>query len=166
MISLRSMSPLQRGLLVLAVVATVALAVGLAWDRSPASDRSIPPWPKGVGQTDEYPFGDGVMLRDHRAWGPVFDMLAERYGGKTRLRVIHLALDAKADIEALRSRFDEEIINRRRWRAVTQETDRRETWTHGYESADGRDVFMLVGLEPRPGETLVPLNVLTTIPGR
>lgn len=166
MISLRSMGSLRRHVLVVVVTAAVALVVGLAWDRSPASERAIPPWPSDVGQPDEYPFGDGVMLRDHRAWEPVFDALAERYGGKTRLRVIHLTLDAKADVGALRSHFDEEMINRRHWRAETQDTGRRETWSHGYESSDGRDVFMLVGLVPRPGETLVPLNVLTTIPGR
>lgn len=164
MISLRSISPFRRGVLVFAVVAAVALVVGLVWDRSPASEHTIPPWPAGVGQADEYPFGDGVMLRDHRAWRPVFDALAERYGGKYRLRVIHLTLDAKVDVGAVRSRFDEEMINRRHWRAETQEPGRGRTWTHGYESSDGRDVFMLVALEPRPGETLVPLNILTTIP--
>ncbi|MBW8726263.1 MAG: hypothetical protein JF625_14035 [Inquilinus limosus] len=161
MISLRSMSPLRKGVLALAAV---ALVVGLVWDRSPASELTIPPWPAGVGEADEYPFGVGIMLRDQRAWKPVFKALAERYGGKYRLREIHLTLDAKADVGAVRSHFDEEMINRRHWRAETQETGRPRTWTHGYESSDGRDVFMLVGIEPLPGETLVPLNILTTIP--
>ena len=148
------------------VAAAAALAVGFAWDRPPPSERSLPPWPAGVGRSEEYAFGDAVGARDLRAWGPVFDTLAERYGGEARLRVIHLTLQADADLAALRRRFDEEMIDRRRWRSATLETRLDGAWAHGYESSDGRDVLMLVALTPRPGETLVPFNVLTTIAGR
>ncbi|WP_162146101.1 twin-arginine translocation signal domain-containing protein [Inquilinus limosus] len=164
MIGLRSTAS-RRAALVLTAAAAVALVVGLVWDRSPPSELSLPPWPAGVGRSDEYAFGDAVGARDLRAWGPVFDALAERYGGKARLRLIRLTLPADADLAALRRRFDEEMVDHRRWRAVTQEIPHGDAWAHGYESPDGRDVFMLVGIDPRPGETLVPLNVLTTIPG-
>ncbi|MGK9231348.1 hypothetical protein KXS07_06950 [Inquilinus limosus] len=162
MIGLRSTGFLRKSPLLFVVAAAAALAVGIAWPRHPQpSELSLPPWPPGVEEPEEYAFGDAVRSREVHTWLPVFDDLEDRYGKPT---YISLVLDANADLAALRNRFDEEMIDRRRWRALAQQSTRLGAWTRGYESADGRDVFMLIGLVPHPGETRVPLVVLTTIP--
>jgi hypothetical protein len=128
-------------------------------------EAALPPLPPEIGRPAEYAFGDAVAQRDQRAWGPVFDALAQRFG-KARLTVLRLTLAADADVGALRHRLDREMVERRRWRALIQEAGRPEAWTHGYASADGRHVLMLIGLRPRSGEVLVPLTIVTTLPGK
>jgi hypothetical protein len=165
MVDRHSSARVRPGISWLAAVLVAAAAAGDPTDcRAQSSELTLPPLPPGVEKPAEYAFGDAVMSRDLRAWGPVFDELALRHG-KTGLRVLHLTLAAAADVEAIRRGFDREMIEGRRWRPSTPKLSRSDAWAYGYQSLDGRDALVLVGLKPRPGEGLVPLNILTTLPG-
>lgn len=157
---------LKRGLLIAAAV--VLLGGTIHYCSSEPADLTLPPWPPGVEQPDEYAFGDNVMIRDHRAWAEVFDALLKDIGRgpSGQLRVIHLTLPADADLTALQRYFDREMIEVRNWRAQTWKLSRGDAWVFGYRTGDGRHAVVLVGLKPRPGDRLVPLNVITTTPIR
>jgi hypothetical protein len=147
-----------------AALGAALIAAALGCGRSQSAEFVLPPLPPGVESPAEYAFGDAVMTRDLRAWGPVFDALALEFDRAT-LRVIPLAMTADTDVAALRGHFDRELADRHGWRAVTPQIAARDAWAQGYESPDGRHVFMIVGRHPRPGDTLTPLTILTTLPG-
>ncbi|WP_105385054.1 hypothetical protein [Neorhizobium alkalisoli] len=164
MINLRSTCFLLSGPVLFPIVVIASLTIcTLGEARSQSPDLALPNLPQGGEQPAEYAFGDAVMKRDQHAWGPVFDALAPRFG-KARLRVVHLALAATVDSENIRRHFDREMVDRRKWRPVLQETRPHNGWAYGYESPNGRHVFTLVGLRPRPGESVVPLSIVTTLP--
>lgn len=145
-----------RVLVTLAFVAVIGLG-----GCSSSTEAGLPSWPAGVGEPAEYAFGDAGSARSQHAWGPVLDTLATRF---ERLRVVHLTLRADIDAAALRRDLDREMIETRRWKAVAPQAHSDDAWVFGYESPDGRQVLMLVGPAPRPGDSSVPLTVLTTLP--
>lgn len=150
-----------------AVAVVIAGVVAVVWWQtrpSPSSTgfdlRALP----GVEVPDEYAFGDAVMARDQHAWGSVFDTLEPRFD-RRRLRVAHATLAAEVGAESLRREADRDLVDVRGWRPVTVDVSTaRDAWAFGYESPDGDDVLVLVGVEPRPDERLVPLSVVTTLP--
>jgi hypothetical protein len=123
---------------------------------------ALPALPDGVTAPEEYAFGDDVAARDLRAWGPVYDALATEVD-EERLRTVPLVLDAEIDVAAVRDAYDDELAGARGWDALPQEPGD-EAWAQGWLSPDGQDALVLVGLEPRSGETHVPLTVVTTLP--
>jgi hypothetical protein len=145
-------------------VAVLAGTALLAIDSTRLPAEEMPPLAPQLERPDEYAFGDAVMRRDTRAWGRVFDTLAERLG-RENLSVIHLVMPADADPAALHAHFDAEMIDLRQWRRLAWDDAASGSWIGGYESPDGRAVFVLVGLEPRAGETELPLTVITTLAG-
>ncbi|GAA2242984.1 hypothetical protein GCM10010413_52130 [Promicromonospora sukumoe] len=144
-------------------LAGVALVVGvLAGCTPPPPSGALPGMPPGVRAPEEYAFGDDVAGRDLRASGPVHDALSEEVDDE-RLRNLPLVLDVDVDPAAVRDAYADELVGRG-WTAMPELPDVDEAWTEGWTSPDGRDAFVLVGLEPRPDETHVPLTVLTTLP--
>ncbi len=123
----------------------------------------MPAWPAGVEQPPEYSFGDAVAGRSQRAWGPVFDALARRFG-RERLTVGEYTLATATGPDALRRELDTEMIERRGWATMAPGAVPSDAWTFGYERPDGRHVVVLIGLDARPGDTRVPLTVMTTFP--
>lgn len=159
-----SVGRVRAGVLVLIVVAAVALAIAIwANERSQSAELDLPSFLAGVEQPAEIAFGDAVMSRDQHAWGRVFDELGPRFG-QGRLRVDHLTLTADVTAADLRRDYDLEMVDDRGWQATTAPAVPEGAWAFGYETPDGSHVLMLVGLEPRAGETLVPLTLLTTLP--
>ncbi|WP_285106522.1 hypothetical protein [Promicromonospora sp. MEB111] len=143
---------------------TAVLAVGLvAACSTPPPAGALPGMPPGVTAPDEYAFGDDVASRDLRASGPVYDALAQEVDDE-RLRNLPLVLEVDADVAAVRDAYDTELAGERGWSALADLPAADGAWTEGWISADGRDALVLVGLEPRAGETHVPLTVLTTLP--
>lgn len=143
-----------------AIIAGIALVVVMNRE-SPSAESSLPEWPAGVEEPAEYAFGDEVASRDQRAWGPVFDQMED-----DDLRVVHLTVDASVDPGRIVGDLDREMVDERGWAGLTDQTTDPGTWTHGYQSPDGDDVLILVGLTPRDGDDLVPLTALTTLADR
>ncbi len=125
----------------------------------PESD--LPMWPSGVEQPSEYPFGDAVMARDQRAWGPVFDSMASAMGHE-RISIVHLTVSAEISVEILQREFDEQMIDGRGWRPAPYPEPADDAWVRGYRSADGRHMLALVGLEPWGGGSAAPLTAIGT----
>ncbi|MGI5218774.1 hypothetical protein [Nocardia sp. CA-290969] len=140
----------------------VLLAVPGCVDRP---EPTMPTWPAGVEQPPEYSFGDAVAGRSQRAWGPVFDALAQRFG-RERLEVGDYTLTAETGPDALRRELDAELVGQRGWRTMAPQTVPSDAWAFGYERPDGRHIVALIGLDARPGDTRVPLTVVTTFPQR
>ena len=104
-----------------------------------------------------------VASRDLRAWGPVYDALVEEVDEEL-LRNLPLVLDTAVDVAEVRDAYDSELVGVRGWDAMPEQPTVDEAWAQGWTSPDGQDALVLVGLEPRTGETHVPLTVLTTLP--
>lgn len=154
------------GMLAVLTVAAVALVVAFLSERSPDDPDwpALPALPPGVEEPAEYAFGDAVAREDQRAWGAVFDALAADDDDDV-LRVVHLTLDAGVDAEVIRLAYDRALADDRGWRVATPDVAvGDDAWVHGYESPDGGDVLVLVGLESGSGDALVPLNIVTTLP--
>ena len=140
-----------------------ALGVGLLTGcGSPPPSGALPGMPPGVQAPEEYAFGDDVASRDLRASSPVYDALTEEVD-EERLRNLPLVLDVDADVAAVRDTYADELVGRG-WTVMPELPAVDGAWTEGWTSPDGRDALVLVGLEPGPGETHVPLTVLTTLP--
>jgi hypothetical protein len=147
-----------------AVLATAVLVVGLVTGCSaPQEPGAVPALPSGVTAPEEYAFGDDVASRDLRASGPVYDALAEEVD-EERMRNLPLVLETDADVAAVRDAYGDELVGVRGWETMQGLPEPDEAWVEGWISADGDDALVLVGLEPRPDETHVPLTVLTTLP--
>lgn len=144
--------------------ATAALVAGLlAACTGPSGEPgALPALPDGVTAPAEYAFGDDVAARDLRAWGPVYDALAMDLD-EERLRTVPLVLDTTVDVVTVQDAYAGELTGARGWEPLPQEPGD-EAWAQGWASPDGDDALVLVGLEPRPGETRVPLTVVTTLP--
>ncbi|PUB24858.1 hypothetical protein C8K30_108115 [Promicromonospora sp. AC04] len=143
---------------------TAGLVVGLVTACStPPPSGAVPARPAGVEAPDEYAFGDDVAARDLRAWGPVYDALVEEVD-EERLRNLPLVLDADVDVAEVRDAYQSELVGVRGWDAMPEQPTVDDAWAQGWTSPDGQDALVLVGLEPRSGETHVPLTVLTTLP--
>lgn len=146
-----------------APLVAVLLVAGTAACAAPAASAAVPDAPPGVQAPDEYAFGDEVASRDLRAWGPVHDELAADVG-KERLHSLPLVLDAAADVAAVRDAYGSDLAEAG-WAVLPEQPATSDgAWAHGWTSPDERDVLVLVALDPRPGETHVPLTVLTTLP--
>lgn len=149
-----------------AAVLAALLVAGLvtACTGPPPSDGpgALPAPPDGVTAPAEYAFGDDVAARDLRAWGPVYDALATEVD-EERLRTVPLVLDTGVDVTEVRDAYDGELAGDRRWEPLSAQPGAG-AWAQGWTSPDGDDALVLVGLEPRSGETHVPLTVVTTLP--
>lgn len=147
-----------------AALAAAVLTVGLLTACStPSPAGALPGMPPGVTAPDEYAFGDDVASRDLRASGPVYDALAQKVD-EEHLRNLPLVLEVEADVASVREAYGGVLAGERGWTALADLPAADGAWTEGWISADGRDALVLVGLDPRAGETHVPLTVLTTLP--
>ncbi|WP_405181522.1 hypothetical protein OG225_10595 [Nocardia sp. NBC_01377] len=144
----------------LSLLAGVVIGSAASGCSSPP-ESDLPVWPSGVEQPSEYPFGDVVMVRDQRAWGPVFDSMASGLGNE-RITVVHLTVSAEISVEVLQREFDEQMIEGRGWRLAPYPDPAGEAWVRGYRSSDGRHMLALVGLEPQVGTGVAPLTAIGT----
>ncbi len=146
----------------LRLTTAVLVAALLAACSTPPPPGTLPDMPSGVTAPDEYAFGDDVASRDLRASGPVHDVLVEEVDAE-KLRSLPLVLEVDVDAAAVRDAYADELVGRG-WASMPDLPAGDDAWTQGWISADGRDVLVLVGLEPEAGEAHVPLTVLTTLP--
>ena len=120
------------------------------------SVMQVPDPPPMLALPDEYAFGDKVAVADETAVRHVDELLRQRYG---RPDVKRYTAPGNADFGALRAYYDTRA-GAIGWKPIPGlgRSLFPGEYALGYER--GGSAFAVVWLTPRPGSTLVPVNVI------